>query len=199
MSHMVIKIECFINFVYQKIMDCQQSIYIYFLCVNPSEHEKHHDMKQLLCRLYRVHTMTSSNGDISTLLALCAGNSPVRHQISASLVFVRGIHLWPVDSPHKGPVTWKIFPFHDVIMHHVSNHDDPFHQNTHKTCLLNRARYVMMTSSNGNIFLVTGPLWGESTGHRLWWFFLSAPEHTVEWTILTRMTPSRSLWRHCNI
>ena len=25
--------------------------------------------------------------------------------------FVRGIHLWPVDSPHKGPVTWKMFPF----------------------------------------------------------------------------------------
>ena len=24
----------------------------------------------------------------------------------------------------------------------------------------------MMTSSNGNIFRVTGPLWGESTGHR---------------------------------
>ena len=23
-----------------------------------------------------------------------------------------------------------------------------------------------MTSSNGNIFCVTGPLWGESTGHR---------------------------------
>ena len=26
--------------------------------------------------------------------------------------------------------------------------------------------YVMMTSSNGNILLVSGPLWGESTGHR---------------------------------
>ena len=25
---------------------------------------------------------------------------------------------------------------------------------------------IMMTSSNGNIFRVTGPLWGESTGHR---------------------------------
>ena len=35
-----------------------------------------------------------------------------KHQSSA---FVRGIHRWPVDSPHKGPVT-RMFPFDDVIM-----------------------------------------------------------------------------------
>ena len=29
---------------------------------------------------------------------------------------VRGIHQWPVNSPHKGPVTRKLFPFDDVIM-----------------------------------------------------------------------------------
>ena len=28
-----------------------------------------------------------------------------KHQSSASLAFVRGIHRWPVNSPHKGPVT----------------------------------------------------------------------------------------------
>ena len=27
-----------------------------------------------------------------------------------------GIHRWPVNSPHKGPVTRKRFPFDDVIM-----------------------------------------------------------------------------------
>ena len=27
-----------------------------------------------------------------------------------------GIHRWPVNSPHKGPVTRKLFPFDDVIM-----------------------------------------------------------------------------------
>ena len=27
-----------------------------------------------------------------------------------------GIHRWPVNSPHKKPVTRKIFPFDDVIM-----------------------------------------------------------------------------------
>ena len=35
---------------------------------------------------------------------------------SASLAFVRGIHRWPVNSPHKGPVTRKMFPFDDIIM-----------------------------------------------------------------------------------
>ena len=39
-----------------------------------------------------------------------------KHQSSASLTFVRGIHRWPVNSPHKRPVTRKMFPFYDVIM-----------------------------------------------------------------------------------
>ena len=39
-----------------------------------------------------------------------------KHQCSASLAFVRGIHRWPVNSPHKWPVTRKMFPFDDVIM-----------------------------------------------------------------------------------
>ena len=54
----------------------------------------------------------------------------------------------------------------------------------------------MMTSSNGNIFRVTGPLCVEFTGHRcipftkasnaeLWWFLWSAPVQTVEQTIET--------------
>ena len=39
-----------------------------------------------------------------------------KHQSSASLAFVRGIHRRPVNSPHKWPVTRKMFPFDDVIM-----------------------------------------------------------------------------------
>ena len=35
---------------------------------------------------------------------------------NASLTSVRGIHRWPVNSPHKGPVTRKMFPFDDVLM-----------------------------------------------------------------------------------
>ena len=39
-----------------------------------------------------------------------------KHQSSASLAFVRGIHRGPVNSPNKWPVTRKMFPFDDVIM-----------------------------------------------------------------------------------
>ena len=45
-----------------------------------------------------------------------SGTDHRKHQSSVSLAFVRGIHLWPVNSPHKGPVTQKMFPFDDVIM-----------------------------------------------------------------------------------
>ena len=36
-----------------------------------------------------------------------------KHQSSG---FVRGIHRGPLNSPHKWPVTRKMFPFDDVIM-----------------------------------------------------------------------------------
>ena len=43
-----------------------------------------------------------------------------KHQSSASLAFVRGIHRGPVNSLHKWPVTRKIFPFDDIIMYKES-------------------------------------------------------------------------------
>ena len=46
-----------------------------------------------------------------------SGADQRKHQSSASLAFVRGIHRGPVDSPHEWPVMRKIFPFDDVIMH----------------------------------------------------------------------------------
>ena len=39
-----------------------------------------------------------------------------KHQSSASLAFVREIQRGPVNSPHKWPVTRKMFPCDDVIM-----------------------------------------------------------------------------------
>ena len=39
-----------------------------------------------------------------------------KHQSSASLAFVWGIHRGPVNSPHKWPVRRKMFSFDDVIM-----------------------------------------------------------------------------------
>ena len=47
---------------------------------------------------------------------VCSGTDQRKHQSSASLAFVRGIHRWPVNSHHKGPVTQKMFSFDDVVM-----------------------------------------------------------------------------------
>ena len=46
-----------------------------------------------------------------------SGADQKEYQSSASLAFVQGIHRWPVNSPHKWPVTRKMFPFDD--RHHV--------------------------------------------------------------------------------
>ena len=70
---------------------------------------------------------------------------------------------------------------------------------------------VMMTSSNGNIFRITGPFCGEFTGHRripltmasdakLWCFLWSVSNKRLSKQSRRRWfeTPTRSLRRHCN-
>ena len=42
--------------------------------------------------------------------AVCSGADQRKQQSPASLAFVRGIHRWPMNSPHKGPATRKMFP-----------------------------------------------------------------------------------------
>ena len=49
-------------------------------------------------------------------LTACSGADQRKHQRFASLAFVTGIHLRPVDYPHKGPVTRKIISFDNVVM-----------------------------------------------------------------------------------
>ena len=57
---------------------------------------------------------------ITSILIVCStvssGADQRKHQSSVSLAFVRGIQRWPVNSPHKEPVTRKMFPFDDAIM-----------------------------------------------------------------------------------
>ena len=61
-------------------------------------------------------------------------------------------------------------------------------------CNVSLQQLPMMTLLSGNIFRVTGPLWGESAGHRwipltksrdaeLWCFLWSAPERNIKQTI----------------
>ena len=63
-----------------------------------SNHQPHH------CLLNRLFSRRSRKTSKHRVTGLCAGNSP-----------------GPVTSPHKGPVTRKMFPFDDVIMLMVLN------------------------------------------------------------------------------
>ena len=62
-----------------------------------------------------------------------SGADQRKHQSSASLAFVRGIHRWPMNSLHKWPVTRKMFPFDDVLMiidefpRYINNRNCCFH------------------------------------------------------------------------
>ena len=58
----------------------------------------------------------SNHGRFECLLNRFLSAYQRKHQRSATLVLVRGIHWWPVNSSHKGPVARKMFPFDNVIM-----------------------------------------------------------------------------------
>ena len=64
--------------------------------------------------------MGAMASQITSFTIVCStvysGADQRKHQSSASLVFVRGIRRWPVNSPHKWPVRRKMFPFDDVII-----------------------------------------------------------------------------------
>ena len=60
--------------------------------------------------------MASQITSLTIVSSIYSGADQRKHQSSASLAFVRGIHLGPVNAPHKWPVPRKMFPFDDVIM-----------------------------------------------------------------------------------
>ena len=69
---------------------------------------------------YNDVIMSPKASQITSLSIVCptvySGADQRKHQSSASLALVRGIHRWPVNSPHRGPVTRKMFPFDDGVV-----------------------------------------------------------------------------------
>ena len=61
---------------------------------------------------WRLKSVTGRSTVCSTA---CLGYSQRTTRLRFTGPLVRGIHRWPVDSPHKGPVMQKTFSF-DVIM-----------------------------------------------------------------------------------
>ena len=99
--------------------------------------------------------MASQITVVSTVCsAACSGTDQRKHQSSAWLAFLRGIHRSPMDSPHKGPVTRKIFPFDDVIMKQtrmpmIQQPSDEYirsrHRHMHHSSLWPLARHNVMS------------------------------------------------------
>ena len=80
-----------------------------------------------------------------------SGADKRKHESSASLAFVWGIHRGPVNSPHKWPVTRKMFSFDDVIM--ITNDSNigrgmKFQLKIYSSVEYFRVRREMMTSNS---------------------------------------------------
>ena len=89
--------------------------------------------------LYHKHSTEHYNDVLMSVMAyqitgilivcstICSGTDHRKYQSSRSLTFVRGIHQWPVDSLHKGPVMQKMFLVDDVIMDNPHMNDTWHH------------------------------------------------------------------------
>ena len=78
-----------------------------------------------------------------------SGADQRKHQSSASLAFVRGIHRWPVNSPHKWPVTRKMMSswiiFHQVLQYYLYH---PYRQTYATNRQMNLLDKIILMLSN---------------------------------------------------
>ena len=95
------------SFNFKPVIDTSVAL---FLCkINPDRAMHYNDVI--------MTTMASQIRSLAVVYSIVYSDADQKkYQSSESLAFVRGIHRWPVNSPHKGPVTRKMFPFDDVIM-----------------------------------------------------------------------------------
>ena len=101
-----------------------------------------HNCKPLIVNHYNDIIMSEMVSQITSLTIVYSmvysGLDQTKHQSSASLAFVWGIHRDRWIPPHKGPVTRKIFPFDDVIM----NWDRRWQTRHHVTLKTKRRQFV---------------------------------------------------------
>ena len=101
-----------------------------------------------------------------------------KHKSSASLAFVMGIHRWPVNTPYKGQVTRKMFPFDDVI---IMRSPKTIHIAKTLESTLIRHRSDIFASNRYSIYVDSGGLCYQ--GSRLWF--------TCEFMIMFLYNPAR--------
>ena len=104
-----------------------------FPCTKKSQHGftyTYYDVSPVVVKHWSLATMSSYH-DCDVMMSavasqitgvsivysnVCSNADQRKSQSSASPAFVRGIHRWPVNSPHKEPVTRKMLSVDDVIV-----------------------------------------------------------------------------------
>ena len=108
-----------INSVHMKFQDIDEGIFFiktYLTGLTQQPHSHHHYNDVIM------GTIASQITSLTIVYSFFYWDADQRkHQSSASLAFVRGSHRGPVNSPHKWPVTRKMFPFDYVIMTKASD------------------------------------------------------------------------------
>ena len=98
------------NFKMRNFATCSDSYFELSSEIVPGKYDMHYNEVIMSVMVSQITSLTIVYSSVYS------GTNERKHQSSASLAFVRGIHRGPVNSPHKGTVTRKMFPFDDVIM-----------------------------------------------------------------------------------
>ena len=125
-------------------------------------------------------TIASQIISLTSVYSAVSSADQRKHKTSAPLNLVRGIHQWPVNSPHKGPVTRKMFPFDDVIIltkfrsvhirdwdctgSHILNHKSDIINDGFEATLVNEEHLILL-KRNSYKLRINAPLWGLFSAH----------------------------------
>ena len=162
-------------------------------------------------RHYNDVTMGSMASQITSLTivysAVYSGTEHRKHQSSASLAIVRGIHRGPVNSPHKWPVTRKMLPFDDVIMYRQKWSDALLHLFINKKdrefMIINRTNFITALISTlwnvhkllSNITLATCDRW--HVNENMWHENACTVNGIYQFTNGTNQSEFIIWWHHC--
>ena len=140
-------------------------------------------------------TMASQITSITIVYSIVySGADQRKHQSSASFAFVWGIHRGPVNSPHKWPVTRKMFPFDDVIMN--TDGLNPASRLGHGYASISTEEGLWDVTTLIVRFMLEfmGPTWGPSGADRTQTGPMLAP-----WTLLSGYSSKWTLQRRFHI
>ena len=141
---------------------------------------------QWLVRVYSGVVFMAQTQCHLAIMTVCSGAHHRKHQSPALLAFMRGINRWPVDSPHKGPVTHypRYWPF-------VRG------STGHRLIPLINAKWHWVIIKHGHLFIKSNVYSGAANGPTgngcdIWCLFL---KYRSRVTLIHRLTLSTSCWR----